>query len=356
MANEWKLNEIVKALKTDEKILWVKAQPDKKILWVTDTHLNASNTDAFINTIKNSACEAIFITGDISNDNLIETLRMIADRVTKPIYFVLGNRDNAYGSSTSEVRLSLSALMKEKTNLHYLHDAPVYFEPSETVRVKTAIVGIDGYADSWNVSETQRKQDGATFERNVRTAIAQGAKRIVILTHVPPFVTDCWDKGEVTSANKAPHSSSAQSAALFLNLANEHPNVTFVVYCGHTHNSSYQAYPSIKMVDKRGNGFYVRERNLFVFVGNNFLSETDAFGEGNLTRVYTINQSRFLPDSFEFTRSGITTILEDGARPVSKDLINVWIQEAVPLNMWMHKDVPSGDLVTHLLTLGNRAD
>ena len=225
MANDPQLNEIAKA------------QTDKKIMWVTDTHLNASNTDVFINTVKNSACEAIFITGEITDGNLVETLHVVAERVAKPIYFVLGNSDNAYGTSTSEVRLSLSALMKEKTNLHYLHDVPVYFEPRNMLTgVKTAVVGIDGYADSWNVSKTQRKQDGATFERNVRTAIAQGAKRIVILTHVPPFMTDCRYKGEVTSAKNAPHYSSAQSATLFLNLANEHQNITFVVYCGHTHN------------------------------------------------------------------------------------------------------------------------
>jgi len=72
----------------------------KRILWITDTHLNASNRDAFINSMKNDTCEAIFITGDIANGNLIETLRAIADRISTPIYFVLGNTDNAYGSNT----------------------------------------------------------------------------------------------------------------------------------------------------------------------------------------------------------------------------------------------------------------
>ena len=140
-ADDQQLNEIVKT------------QADKKILWVTDTHLNASNTDAFISSIKNSACEAIFITGDIADGKLVETLRVIADRVAKPIYFVLGNSDNAYGSDTKEIRQNLAILMKEKTNLHYLHDTAVYFEPRNMITgVKTAVVGMDGYADSWNVS------------------------------------------------------------------------------------------------------------------------------------------------------------------------------------------------------------
>ncbi len=44
----------------------IKAQTDKKILWVTDTHLGASNAGAFVSAMKNNACEAIFITGDIA--------------------------------------------------------------------------------------------------------------------------------------------------------------------------------------------------------------------------------------------------------------------------------------------------
>lgn len=302
----------------------IKAQADKKILWVTDTHLNASNTDAFINTIRNSTCEAIFITGDISDGNLVETLRAIADRVTTPIYFVLGNSDNAYGSSTKEIRQNLAMLMKEKTNLHYLRDAPIYFEPRNMITgVKTAVVGMDGYADSWNVSGAQRQQDLAIFERNVRSVISQGAKRIVILTHVPPFVTDCWYKGEITTVKNAPHYSSAESATLFFNLANEYPNVTFVVYCGHTHNSSYQAYPT--STDALGDT--KREPNLFVYVGDKFLDKTDALGNGNRVGMYTLNQSSFLPDSFEFTRGGKTTVLKNGALPIctkdaaSKDIV-----------------------------------
>ena len=259
----------------------------------------------------------------MADGNLVETLRAIADRVDKPVYFVLGNSDNAYGSNTDEVRLNLSALMKEKTNLHYLHDAPIYFEPRNMITgVKTAVVGIDGYADSWNVSGTQRQQDLATFERNVRSAISQGAKRIVILTHVPPFVTDCWYKGEITTVKNALHYSSAESAILFLNLANEHQNVTFVVYCGHTHNSSFQAYPSEAALASTQ-----RKPNLFVYVGEKFLGGADALDSGNCAGMYAIDQNSFLPDSFEFTRSGKTTVLKNGTIPMctkdvsSKDLV-----------------------------------
>ncbi len=239
---------------------------------------------------------------------------------------MLGNSDNAYGSDTKEVRQNLAILMKEKANLHYLHDTAVYFELRNMITgVKTAVVGMDGYADSWNASVTQRQQDLTTFERNVRNAISKGAKRIVVLTHVPPFMTDCWYKGELTSLKNAPHYSSSESATLFLNLANEHQNVTFVVYCGHTHNSSYQVYPNTAALgDKK------RKSNLFVYVGEKFLYKTDALGNGNFAGMYTLNQSSFLPDSFEFTRAGKTTVLKNGALPMCT------------------KDTPSKGLVTSL--------
>lgn len=110
-----------------------------------------------------------------------------------------------------------------------------------------------------------------------------------------------------------------------LNLANEHPNVTFVVYCGHTHNSSFQAYPSTAALSDTQ-----RKPNLFVYVGEKFLGGADVFGGGNLGGVYAINQNSFLPDSFEFTRVGKTTVLTNGALPMCT------------------KDVPSKGLVTGL--------
>jgi len=199
--------------------------------------------------------------------------------------------------------------MKEKTNLHYVHDTAVYFEPKNMLTdVKTAVVGIDGYADSWNVPETQRQEDMATTERNVKNAIAQGAKRVVILTHVPPFVTDCWHNGEVTSLKDAPRRSSVQSATLFLNLANKHPDVRFVVYCGHTHNTCYQVYPNEAALDKNSQ----RKPNLSVYVGENYWSNPHAASARNSTCTYHLNYSSFLPDAFEFTRSGKTTVLKNG--------------------------------------------
>ncbi|MES2607810.1 MAG: hypothetical protein V4544_03670 [Pseudomonadota bacterium] len=94
---------------------------------------------------------------------------------------------------------------------------------------------------------------------------------------------------------------------------------------GHTHNSSSQAYPSTAALSGTQ-----REPNLFVYVGEKFSDKTHALGNGNLAGMYTLNQNSFLPDSFEFTRSGKTTVLKNGALPMCT------------------KDAPSKRLLTNL--------
>ena len=51
-------------------------------------------------------------------------------------------------------------------------------------------------------------------------------------------------------------------------------------------------------------------------MGEKFSDKTDALGNGNAASMYTLNQNSFLPDSFEFTRSGKTTVLKNGALPM----------------------------------------
>lgn len=265
----------------------------KKILWITDTHLNSTNKDSFIKIIKNGQYDAFFITGDIVDGDLINTLQEIATNTPIPFYFVLGNSDNGYGALTNEVRAQLNTLEKEKPNIHYLYDKVIFFDTPNS-SIKTAIVGTDGYADSWSVDITQRQSDLEIFEHNVHDAIKQGAKRIVILTHVPPFITDCWYKGEITSAKQAKNYSTSSSAMVFLNLAKEYPDITFIVYCGHTHNSSYQAYSDSPTPNKATN----RKENLLVFVGNKFSEKG----------IYQLSFDFFLPEAFEYVRNGKTFI------------------------------------------------
>lgn len=281
------------------------ARLDKKILWVTDTHLNTANVDSFIHAINAEISDSIFITGDIADENLIEMLDTVAKRVDKTIYFVLGNSDHAYGKKIASVRTKLDVLVRAQPKLHYLHKTPVYFEEKNVHTVgRTAVIGIDGYADSWNVSAGQHQEDLLTFKNNVRNAISNNSKRIVILTHVPPFTTDCWHKEQITTQRNAPHYSATQSGTLFLTLAKEYPDVTFIVYCGHTHHSSYQAYPTSNSPTQAQ-----RKPNLHVYVGDNFFKSKNAPTEERFI-TYTLNQSDFLPDSFEFSRYGRTSILK----------------------------------------------
>jgi predicted phosphodiesterase len=250
------------------------------ILWVTDTHLTPSNIHSFITKLQSQSFKALFITGDITDDNLIDMLRQLATHITVPIYFVLGNSDSNYGKDLIETRAKLADLMIEKPNLVYLH-GKVIQPDHELTQSKTAIVGLDGYADAWNIPAANVKNDVDTFEKNVRDALKQGAKQIVILTHVPPFTLDCWYKGKVATADTAPRYSSAASAAVFSKLADEFPDVKFTVYAGHTHNSSFNQH----------------KPNLSVYVGANKVGD-------NFEAIYNINSTKYAPDLFHFSREG----------------------------------------------------
>ena len=272
----------------------------KKIVWVTDMHLNDGNLDAFTLAMQGDNIEAIFMTGDIANADLIQTLRIIANKVTVPIYVILGNSDHAYGDKTDQVRRDLKVLMQEKPNLHYLYNEIKLFDATPK-SIKTAIVGLDGYADSWGINPEQIKSDIAVFERNVEDAITQGAQRIVMLTHVPPFSSDCWYNGEPTSADRVMDYSSTSSGDSLSKLANKHPNVTFVVYAGHTHNSSYQVYPKGKTLSNP---------NISVYVGNKFTASAAnrSLSMYTLPQVsyaqsfYALKLDDFLPESFSYKR------------------------------------------------------
>lgn len=262
---------------------------EQSILWVTDTHLDTSNIATLIDAFKKKAPHAIFITGDIANGNVVNILDLICQQINIPIYFVLGNSDHAYSTQITHVRQDLEKLSQKRGNLHYARTAPIMIQSER--HHKTALVGFDGYANSWSVDPELKQNDGNMCQKTIEDAIAQGAKRIIILTHVPPFITDCWYKGKPSTLKQAQHYMSSQSGEIFSKLAKMHPDVTFIVYCGHTHNRSYNAYPlndpSPKNLSATGNN----QRNLLVYVGNKFKNVTSG--------CYSIQTKTFKPTVFE---------------------------------------------------------
>ncbi len=257
--------------------------PQQSIMWVTDPHLTQANQSGLFNAIKNKKHKAIFITGDISNDNLITSLKYLSTATPSPIYFILGNSDTNYGHSTQDVRKKLKNLCAEVSNLHYLHDDVTYLDPTPLCKEKVALIGFDGYADSWEDITQLRENDLEKLTQNIETAIKKNCAKIVILSHVPPFQSDCLYQGKPTTPQFAPHYSSTQFADLLLQFANKYQHITFVVYAGHTHNESYQLYT--KNIDAAH-----QNADLHVFVGKKFQSQ-------DLSSIYEIDSLSLLSRS-----------------------------------------------------------
>ena len=111
-----------------------------KLAWATDIHLDHASEaidEAFCADIADSGAEALLIGGDIGEANSLERwLHFVAERVHRPVYFVLGNHDY-YGSDISGVRARMRAL--DASCAKWLPHAGVV-ELSE----RTALVGHGG--------------------------------------------------------------------------------------------------------------------------------------------------------------------------------------------------------------------
>lgn len=233
----------------------------RKLLWATDLHIDAAEKaylDQFHQFIEASDPAAILVGGDISNgyQSLIH-LKNMAERFKKPLYFILGNHDFYYGS-IQKMRGKVKQLTAEVPNLVYLTDASV-IELSAT----TALIGHDGWYDGKagdflksdvilndyflidelkNLTPEARLATlnamGAEAGRAMRKALSaafQRYKKVILLTHVPPFVESCMHDGQMCDANWGPHFVSQTSGEALIEVAEQHLEKQLLVLCGHTH-------------------------------------------------------------------------------------------------------------------------
>ena len=233
----------------------------RKVAWTTDPHFDFIGFEKcreFCMGINNLGVDALVISGDIGEATNIESyLRLIADNVCLPIYFVLGNHD-IYGGSIAEVRNRISRLCAGSDKL-------IWLPQSELVQLspETCLLGHDGWADGRNgnfmgsriflndyrlISElrelgTAERQyrlhalgDEAAeyFTRVLPKAIIE-YKNLVLITHVPPFREACWHEGKISNDQYLPHFS-CQAVGNVLRNMMLGSDAQMTVLCGHTHS------------------------------------------------------------------------------------------------------------------------
>jgi 3',5'-cyclic AMP phosphodiesterase CpdA len=246
-----------------------------KLAWITDAHLNFLPKHADLQTqvkLIPWSCDAILVGGDTAEaDSLGFWLMRLADTFKKPVYFVLGNHD-FYGSDIRKVHDQVRQLCSEHPHLRWLDAAGVV-----NLTKTTALVGVGGWGDARYgqfmnstvvLNDYLKIQDLATLTKQntnnlriklgilgdasatiLRESLTEAlavAKRVIVLTHVPPFAEATWHEGENSDWNWVPHFGCKATGDVLLDLAGKHPQIPIHVLCGHTHSAgTFWARPNL---------------------------------------------------------------------------------------------------------------
>ena len=250
-----------------------------RITWLTDIHLDfitspddirssIKNLDIFCSLILNENPDACLITGDLSRSPFLKGhLLALEDRLRIPIYFVLGNHD-FWESDITSTRKMMIELTESSDNITYL---PVtnYFVLNDS----TVLIGHDGWYDAlyaepqfsnfimndWmrigdfvrarsvvnrsvNLDSVIRvaRNQASLAAYHVSTAINEAItrknpKKIIIATHVPPFIQPLQNSHGSLS-DKSPWYASKIMGNMLLSIAKVNQSVQFEVFCGHCHS------------------------------------------------------------------------------------------------------------------------
>ncbi len=260
-----------------------------KLAWLTDIHLNFLKEGArlkFYQEIVKTNSDAILLTGDIAEAPSVSALlREMCSHVKKPIYFVLGNHD-FYKGQVDDVKKEMLQLTNDEALLFWMPAAGC-----QTLEKDIVLVGQDGWADGrlgdyyhsicsmydsrmiadlFQQSILGKKQllekmqqladhDAAQLKDNLTQAIAQQAKKIIVLTHIPPFPEASMHKGKMCDDSYLPFFTAKATGDILLPIAKENPTIEFLVLCGHTHSAAvYQ--PCTNLIVKAGAAEYYKPK------------------------------------------------------------------------------------------------
>jgi len=258
-----------------------------RLAWLTDIHLNFVPFDERQRLYSSIAADGVLISGDIAEapgvgEMLLEMKRML----DVPIYFVLGNHD-FYRSSFADVHARMRALTANLTNLIWLTDSA-----PQLLSDNTAAIGEDGWADgrlgdyansrvmlndyflitdfiglspSARLTLMNRLADeaAAKVSKKLREACSL-RRRVILVTHVPPFRESCWYEGKPSNDEWLPHFASKAMGDAIVDVMDGHPANELLVLCGHTHGAGIvQIRPNLMV--KTGGAVYRRPEIQEVF-------------------------------------------------------------------------------------------
>jgi predicted MPP superfamily phosphohydrolase len=256
-----------------------------KLAWLTDPHLNfldSEDRSLLYQEIVNSNCDALLLSGDIAEaSSVVKILKEMETHIQKNIYFVLGNHDY-YRGDVKTVQEAMLAL----TNKHeYLFWLPV--AGLQKLNADTILVGQDGWADGrlgnyqnsrvvlndsrlivdlfqanilgkYKLLEKMQQladQDAKQLENDLLEALLLNPKKIIVVTHVPPFRESCRYNGLISDDDWLPFFSSKVTGDVLMGFASNNPSIEFLILCGHTHGKA-DFSPLNNLIIKTGHAEY----------------------------------------------------------------------------------------------------
>lgn len=252
--------------------------PRMRVAWLSDLHLDfldERKRRRFADQVTAQAADAVVISGDIADGwSVIPMLTLLATRIERPVYFVLGNHD-FYHRGIDAVRTEVRAAVRG-TSLVYLPDADVV-----QLGPDLALVGHDGWADGRNgeyAGSTFRPNDfvhihdfqvfaggygreaqrlhlmqhladeaAAHFAGALPPAAAANAQ-VIAVTHVPPFAGASHYRGRPSDPEMLPFYSNRCVGEVMREVMARHPTCQLTVLAGHTHAATrFTAAPNVQV-------------------------------------------------------------------------------------------------------------
>lgn len=236
-----------------------------RLAWATDIHLNFVDRGVvarFCEEVERRRAARLVISGDIAESiELGGTLGFLADSLSCPVDFVLGNHD-FYGGRIAEVRAAMAVVTRRIPSLNWLPEAGVISLGPEVV-----LLGHDGWGDSRLgdfTTSTIRLNDyrligelsglgqgelakvlrslgdeAAHFARTTLPKALGTHRSAIFATHVPPFRKSCVFKGRVANDEWAPHFSCGALGEALEEIMSGLPDRRLLVLCGHVHNPGF---------------------------------------------------------------------------------------------------------------------
>lgn len=237
-----------------------------KYLWYTDTHLDKVapwTLFAFIKHIVDQKPKGVFLTGDISTGPFLPYhLRLMAQFIKCPIYFVLGNHDYHF-IGIEEQHENIRALCRKHSNLIWLTESDVI-----DLHHEVALIGTEGWYDAqlgnpkylkatfdWFLTKDFRqlasmeeriqafrdlaKKSCDILEDKLEKALERDYKTIYILTHFPPWKEATRDEGTILEPLYLPYNVNLSLGRMIERLMKERKKRNVTVLAGHTHTDCW---------------------------------------------------------------------------------------------------------------------